>query len=203
MTTSPTCTSAGTPGAPDIGQLHREISRAGLPRQLRHRLRLPAALQGPGRAARRPGAAQGPPHHQLDPARPRHPGRRRAGQSQRRSGPTARTWTPWPATSTGVRQDAHRPARRAARRLDRRRPAPATSRTCAPSSPGSNATTHAVLNGLTLPYSSGKVEGNVNRIKMPQDGKCIGRARFDLLRKRCPAGMTTAETITTMWGRTR
>ena len=24
----------------------------------------------------------------------------------------------------------------------------------------------AVLNGLTLPYSSGKVEGNVNRIKM-------------------------------------
>ncbi len=50
--------------------------RAGLPRQLRHRLCLPAALQGPGRAARRPGAAQGPPHHQLDPARPRFPRRR-------------------------------------------------------------------------------------------------------------------------------
>jgi transposase len=41
----------------------------------------------------------------------------------------------------------------------------------------------AVLNGLTLPYSSGKVEGNVNRIKMLKR-QMYGRARFDLLRKR-------------------
>jgi hypothetical protein len=36
--------------------------------------------------------------------------------------------------------------------------------------------------GLTLPYSSGAVEGAVNRIKMIKR-KMFGRARFDLLRK--------------------
>ncbi|MHA6632156.1 ISL3 family transposase [Pseudonocardia sichuanensis] len=41
----------------------------------------------------------------------------------------------------------------------------------------------AVLNGLTLPYSSGSVEGNVNRIKMIKR-QMYGRANFDLLRKR-------------------
>jgi transposase len=41
----------------------------------------------------------------------------------------------------------------------------------------------AVTNGLTLPYSSGPVEGNINRIKML---KCqmYGRAGLALLRKR-------------------
>ena len=39
----------------------------------------------------------------------------------------------------------------------------------------------AVLNGLTLPYSSGKVEGNVNRMLKRQ---MYGRARFGLLLKR-------------------
>ena len=41
----------------------------------------------------------------------------------------------------------------------------------------------AVLNGLTLPYSSGAVEGNVNRIKMLKR-QMFGRANFDLLRAR-------------------
>ena len=41
----------------------------------------------------------------------------------------------------------------------------------------------AVLNGLTLPYNSGAVEGNVNRIKMLKR-QMYGRAGFDLLRKR-------------------
>jgi len=41
----------------------------------------------------------------------------------------------------------------------------------------------AVLNGLTLPHSSGAVEGNVNRIKMIKR-QMYGRAKFDLLRKR-------------------
>ena len=41
----------------------------------------------------------------------------------------------------------------------------------------------AVLNGLTLTYSSGAVEGNVNRIKMLKR-QMYGRAKFDLLRKR-------------------
>jgi transposase len=41
----------------------------------------------------------------------------------------------------------------------------------------------AVTNGLTLPYSSGAVEGNVNRIKMLKR-QMYGRASFHLLRKR-------------------
>jgi transposase len=39
-----------------------------------------------------------------------------------------------------------------------------------------------VVNGLSLPYSSGAVEGAVNRIKMLKR-KMYGRAGFDLLRK--------------------
>jgi transposase len=41
----------------------------------------------------------------------------------------------------------------------------------------------AVINGLTLPWSSGKVEGNVNRTKMLKR-QMYGRASFPLLRKR-------------------
>jgi len=41
----------------------------------------------------------------------------------------------------------------------------------------------AVSNGLSLPYSSGAVEGTVNRIKMLKR-QMYGRAGFDLLRKR-------------------
>lgn len=41
----------------------------------------------------------------------------------------------------------------------------------------------AVTAGLTLPWSSGPVEGNVNRIKMIKR-QMFGRASFTLLRKR-------------------
>ena len=41
----------------------------------------------------------------------------------------------------------------------------------------------AVTAGLSLPFSSGSVEGNVNRIKMIKR-QMYGRAGFDLLRKR-------------------
>jgi transposase len=41
----------------------------------------------------------------------------------------------------------------------------------------------AVVNGLTLPYSSGRVEGTVNKIKMIKR-QMYGRAGFPLLRKR-------------------
>ncbi|MBB4962129.1 ISL3 family transposase [Micromonospora polyrhachis] len=41
----------------------------------------------------------------------------------------------------------------------------------------------AVRNGLTLPHSSGPVEGNINRIKMIKR-QMFGRAGLDLLRKR-------------------
>jgi transposase len=43
--------------------------------------------------------------------------------------------------------------------------------------------TGAVINGLTLPYSSGRVEGTVNKIKMIKR-QMYGRAGFALLRKR-------------------
>lgn len=41
----------------------------------------------------------------------------------------------------------------------------------------------AVHNGLTLAYSSGAVEGTINRLKMLKR-KVFGRAGLDLLRKR-------------------
>ena len=41
----------------------------------------------------------------------------------------------------------------------------------------------AVTAGLTLPHSSGPVEGQVNRIKMLKR-QMFGRASFDLLRTR-------------------
>ncbi|BEL05731.1 ISL3 family transposase [Actinoplanes sichuanensis] len=48
---------------------------------------------------------------------------------------------------------------------------------------GLNADLAAVTAGLSLPFSSGAVEGNVNRIKMIKR-QMYGRANFDLLRKR-------------------
>ncbi len=42
---------------------------------------------------------------------------------------------------------------------------------------------NAVRAGLTLPHSSGRVEGTVNKIKMLKR-QMFGRARFDLLRNR-------------------
>jgi hypothetical protein len=42
---------------------------------------------------------------------------------------------------------------------------------------------HSVVAGLTLPYSSGPVEGTVNRIKMLKR-QMFGRAKLPLLRKR-------------------
>ena len=51
----------------------------------------------------------------------------------------------------------------------------------------------AVRNGLTLPYSSGAVEGRVNRIKMLKR-QMYGRAGFDLLRKRILSATDTFRT---------
>lgn len=41
----------------------------------------------------------------------------------------------------------------------------------------------AVLNGLSMPHSSGPVEGAINRLKMIKR-QMFGRANLDLLRKR-------------------
>lgn len=54
---------------------------------------------------------------------------------------------------------------------------------CAPSPPGCVTTSTRSPAGLTTDYSSGAVEGTVNRIKMIKR-QMFGRAKFDLLRKR-------------------
>ena len=115
--------------------------RAGLPRQLRHRLRLPAALQGPGRAARRPGAAQGPPHHQLDPAAdPANLDDDEQAQPQRSAGRLPAPGRPAPATSRSSPRSS--PAGTASASTPGSPPsAPTTCPTCTPSPTGSNATT--------------------------------------------------------------
>ncbi len=55
--------------------------------------------------------------------------------------------------------------------------------------------TQAVTNGLTLPYSSGAVEGAVNRIKMLKR-QMFGRAKLPLLRKRILRNSPAAPTAT-------
>jgi hypothetical protein len=54
---------------------------------------------------------------------------------------------------------------------------------CTPGSPAYAATSPAVTVGLTLPWSSGPVEGNVNPIKTIKR-QMYGRAGLGLLRKR-------------------
>ena len=97
------------------------------------------------------------------------------------SGPSARTWTPSPHV-TGFAKIL---TGRRGEQLDAW-----IARASAGDQPdlrsfitGLKRDYQAVLNGLTLPYSSGKVEGNVNKIKMLRR-QMYGRARFDLLRKR-------------------
>ena len=63
------------------------------------------------------------------------------------------------------------------------RPRPATSRKMRGFAAGLRKDWPAVTAGLTLPWSSGTVEGHVNRIKMIKR-QMYGRARPDLLRKR-------------------
>ena len=119
-------------GCTNIRQLHAEITARGYRGSYGTVYAYLRPFRGLRRAARRPGAAQGPPHHQLDPARPRHPRRRRAGQAHQRPGPLPAPGRPRRPRHR-VRQDPHRPARRAAWTPGSPRPAPATSRTCAPS----------------------------------------------------------------------
>jgi hypothetical protein len=65
----------------------------------------------------------------------------------------------------------------------------------------------AVANGLTLPYSSGKVDGTVNKIKMIKR-QMYGRAGFDLLRKRVilhpalPRSQNSRQSLTVLVRRT-
>ena len=74
-----------------------------------------------------------------------------------------------------------RPASRTGR-LDRRRRGQPDQPELASFTTGIRRDYQAVLNGLTLPYSSGNVEGNVTGSRC-SNGKCTA-APFDLLRKR-------------------
>lgn len=62
-------------------------------------------------------------------------------------------------------------------------PKPTTYPTCTLLPNGLKRDHASVLGGLTLPHSSGAVEGNVNRITMIKR-QMYRRAKFDLLRKR-------------------
>ena len=83
MTSSPACTSGGTPAHTNALQLHAEIKAAGYQGSYAYRPGLPAALPRPQRSpANRCLHRRRPPRGQLDPARSGHPGRREAGQAQ-------------------------------------------------------------------------------------------------------------------------
>ena len=98
------------------------------------------------------------------------------GSSSTRSAPPARTWTPPPATSPSSRKSSPIGVASNAVEADE---LPHQHRFVR----GLRRDYAAVLNGLTLPHSSGEVEGNVNRIKMIKR-QMYGPAGFDLLRKR-------------------
>jgi len=95
---------------------------------------------------------------------------------------------PWRSPATRARHRSrpvdlpeHRPAGDLQSRADRRAAPDGDTRELRSFITGLKRDYQAVLNGLTLPYSSGKVEGNVNRMIKRQ---MYGRAGFALLRKR-------------------
>lgn len=107
-------------GCTNVLQLHAEAQARGYQGSYGTIRDYPKPFRARRRPARRARAAEGPPRDQLDAPRPGHPGRRRAAQAQRRARPLpAPGRSSWPRHR--VRQDPHRPARRAPRRLDRRR----------------------------------------------------------------------------------
>ncbi|MFE7267075.1 transposase [Streptomyces sp. NPDC057592] len=95
---------------------------------------------------------------------------------------TALNWTPSPATSApSARCSTERQGARLPQWLDtvRQDDLPSLHTLAA----GIGRDRDAVIAGLTLPWSSGVVEGHVNRIKMLKR-QMFGRAGFHLLRKR-------------------
>ena len=69
--------------------------------------------------------------------------------------------------------------------LGSRAPPPARSRLCAASPQDCMRTSEAVKAGVTLPWSSGPVEGHINRLKLLKR-QMFGRAHLDLLSRRFP-----------------
>ncbi|WP_206742965.1 transposase [Streptomyces natalensis] len=118
----------------------------------------------------------------MDPPPPGNPRRGRTAPAQDRPGPLPRTGRPHPARPL-LRDHAHRaPGERLPDWLTAVRQDDLPSlRTLAT---GIDHDRDAVTAGLTLPWSSGAVEGHVNnRIEMLKR-QMFGRAGFQLLRKR-------------------
>jgi len=131
----------------------------------RRRQQLPRRRRWPAGSSPRP--ASSPPTTALHS--PRSPA---AARSSLRPAPWSATSLTCPAAamaSTSKRGPA--------------RPKAARSASCAASPEGLRKDCPAVTAGLTLPYSSGVVEGHVNCIKMIKR-QMYGRAKLDLLRKR-------------------
>jgi hypothetical protein len=158
---------------------HQGAQGAGVYRQRPDCAPLPATLPPrPSRPAATPNAADRARGQRLDHASPRHAGPRGAHQVEGHPGllPAPgggqRAWAAFAEIMSGLRGD----------RLDGWIAAVE-----ADDLPGLHSFAtgvrrdyQAVVNGLTLPYSSGAVEGNVNRIKMLKR-QMYGRASFDLL----------------------
>ena len=179
MTSSRTCTSAGTRGAPTsssyTGRSRRWAFAAATPPSM------PTWPPSRGRPRRPP--SRGRPRFVISPA-----GSAAApttstpvsSSSSSRCGLPARTWTPCAVTSRSSR----RCYRRHGERLDTWIAAVRADdlphlHTFANGLERDHA---AVLAGLTLPYSSGAVEGEVCKIKFLKR-LMFGRASYDLLRK--------------------
>jgi hypothetical protein len=174
---------APEPGLPRRCLAARRDHRARLPRQPAHRLPLPAAAAG-RHATRRhhPVITKDRSGHKLATAPGRGPRPLPAATARQPELPLRPARPPGRARHQ-LRQDddqAHRAARLAGwlERVEADdQPELHTFAT------GIRQDLAAVTAGLTLPYSSGTTEGNVNRLKAIKR-QMYGRASFDLLRKR-------------------
>ena len=170
MTTSPTCTSAGTPAAPTSSQLYREITAQGY----RGSYGTVYAYLRPFKGRAAPPAVPAPPTVRhitswilRDPAS--------LDDDEQASLTSVRAQCPHlDALAAHVTEFAKILTGLRGEQLDAW-----IAQASAGDQPdlrsfitGLKRDYQAVLNGLTLPYSSGKVEGNVNRILRCSNGKC-------------------------------
>ena len=177
-----TCTTAGTTGSTSAAQLFTEICAQGYPgcyTTVRAYLQPFRALQAPPPLTLRP-----PKVRELAGWLMRHPDRRSPEQQIRLKQALANCGH-LAATATHVTAFAEMMTNLHGEQLDtwidqvRADDLPQLHSFAA----GLQRDRAAVINGLTLPHSSGAVEGNVNRIKMIKR-QMYGRASFNLLRKR-------------------
>ena len=160
----------------------RGTARPRLPRQPAH----PAPAHRPAppghRRPRATASTRGQEGGQLDPHPARQAHRRRPRRARADHRPLRGTRKP-PATWSASSRTCSATATASTWKPGPARPRPARSASCAASAKGLRKDWAAVTAGLTVSYSSGAVEGHVNRIKMIKR-QMYGRAKPDLLRKR-------------------